>query len=140
MTSLTLVRQIKASPARVYEAFTRPEEIAQWWGPDAGPVLISEADVRVGGRFRVRFRMLNGEEHESQGEYLEVVPERRLRFSWRWIGESEHESVVTVDIRPAAGGAELTFTHARLPDEAARDSHRQGWEGAFAKLLRTLEA
>ena len=140
MTSLTLVRQIKAPPARVYQAFTRPEEIAQWWGPDAGPVLISEADVRVGGRFRVRFRLLSGEEHESQGEYLEVVPDRRLRFSWRWVGESEHESEVTVEIRAKSGGTELTFTHAQLPDDATRDSHRDGWSGAFDKLQRNLEA
>ena len=47
--------------------------------PDAGPVLLAETDLRVGGRFRVRFRMLDGSEHESGGEYLEVDPPRCLR-------------------------------------------------------------
>ena len=73
MTSLTLVRRIKARPSIVFDAVTTAEGIAQWWGPDAGPVLLAEADVRVGGRYRVRFRMLDGTEHESSGEYLELV-------------------------------------------------------------------
>ena len=72
MTRLTLVRRIAARPAIVFEALTTAEGIAHWWGPDAGPVLVAETDVRVGGRFRVRFRMLDGSEHESSGEYLEV--------------------------------------------------------------------
>ncbi len=68
-TSLTIVRRIRASPAIVFDALTQPEQIAQWWGPDAGPVLIAETDRRTGGRFRVRFRMLDGSEHESSGSY-----------------------------------------------------------------------
>jgi uncharacterized protein YndB with AHSA1/START domain len=138
-TSLTLVRQIKARPSIVYAAFTLPEQIAEWWGPDAGPVLISEADVRVGGRFRVRFRMLDGDEQESSGEYLEVVPNERLVFSWRWVSSADHESRVTVEIRPTADGTELTFTHAQLASEAAVISHRGGWTGALDKLERLLE-
>src|SRR5262249_34104924 len=73
MPSLTLVRRTRARPAIVFEALTTPEGIASWWGPDDGPVLLAESELRVGGRFRVRFRMLDGSEHESSGEYLEVV-------------------------------------------------------------------
>jgi uncharacterized protein YndB with AHSA1/START domain len=60
MTSLTLVRRIRARPSIVFDALTTPAGIAEWWGPDAGPVLLAETDVRIGGRFRVRFRMLDG--------------------------------------------------------------------------------
>ena len=67
MTSLTLVRRIKARPSTVFDALTTPEGIASWWGPDGGPVLVAETDPQVGGRFRVRFRMLDGSEHESSG-------------------------------------------------------------------------
>jgi uncharacterized protein YndB with AHSA1/START domain len=141
VTSLTLVRQIKARPSIVYEAFTRPDHLARWLGPDAGPVLVAEADVRVGGRYRVRFRMLDGSEHESVGEYQEVVADRRLVFTWRWIGEGErdYESQVIVDLRPTADGTELTFTHDLLPDEATADSHREGWDGSLDKLERLFE-
>ena len=90
-TSLTRVRKIKAQPATVYEALTQPDLIARWWGPDAGPVLKAEADVRIGGAFRVRFRMLNGDEHESHGIYREVVPEARLVFTWQWVTMDDPE-------------------------------------------------
>jgi uncharacterized protein YndB with AHSA1/START domain len=138
VTSLTLVRRIKARPSIVFDALTTPEGIALWWGPDDGPVLVAETDPRVGGRFRVRFRMLDGSEHESSGEYLEVVKPERLSMSWRWRGGAEDpgESRVEIRLRAVAEGTELTLTHSRLHDEETRRSHEQGWTGALAKLER----
>jgi uncharacterized protein YndB with AHSA1/START domain len=137
MTSLTLVRRIAARPTIVFDALTKPEAIACWWGPDAGPVLLAETDVRVDGRFRVRFRMLDGSEHESGGEYLEAVRPRRLAMSWRWVGgEDPGHSLVEIDLRAVAEGTELTLTHSRLHDEERRLSHEQGWNGALDKLQR----
>jgi uncharacterized protein YndB with AHSA1/START domain len=137
MTSLTLVRRIAARPSIVFDALTTPEGIACWWGPDAGPVLLAETDVRIGGRFRVRFRTLDGSEHESSGEYLEVVRPERLAMSWRWVSDEDPgESLVEIDLRVVAGGTELTFTHSRLHDEATRRSHEEGWNGALDKLER----
>jgi uncharacterized protein YndB with AHSA1/START domain len=136
MTSLTLVRRIKARPSIVFDAVTTADGIARWWGPDAGPVLMAEADVRVGGQFRVRFRMLDGSEHESQGEYLELVKPERVVFSWRWTGGQEDPGISRVEIRLRAipEGTELTFTHALLHDEEARRSHEAGWNGSLDKL------
>jgi uncharacterized protein YndB with AHSA1/START domain len=137
MTTLTIVRKIAARPSIVFDALTTPEGITHWWGPDGGPVLLAETDVRVGGRFRVRFRMLDGSEHESSGEYLEVVRPQRLAMSWRWAGgEDPGESRVEIDLRPIAEGTELTFTHSRLHDEETRRSHEAGWNGALDKLER----
>ena len=135
MTSLTLVRRIRARPSIVFDALTTPEGIACWWGPDGGPVLLAETDPRVGGRYRVRFRMLDGSEHESSGEYLEVVRPKGLAMSWRWEGgEDARESRVEIDLRPIAEGTELTFTHSRLANEETRRSHEEGWNGALDKL------
>ena len=136
MTSLTLVRRIAARPSIVFEALTAPDGIACWWGPDDGPVLLAETDVRVGGRFRVRFRMLDGSEHESQGEYLELVKPERVVFSWRWTGGQEDPGISRVEIRLRAipEGTELTFTHALLHDEETRRSHEAGWLGSLDKL------
>jgi len=138
MTSLTLVRRIRSRPSIVFDALTTPEGIACWWGPDDGPVLLAETDLRVGGRYRVRFRMLDGSEHESSGEYLEVVRPERLAMSWRWAGGEEDpgESLVEIDLRAIAEGTELTFTHSRLHDEETRRSHEEGWNGALDKLER----
>ena len=137
MTSLTLVRRIAARPSIVFDALTTPEGIALWWGPDDGPVLLAETDPRVGGRFRVRFRMLDGSEHESSGEYLEVARPEWLAMSWRWAGgEDPGESLIEIGLRPIAEGTELTLTHSRLHDEETRRSHEEGWNGALDKLER----
>jgi uncharacterized protein YndB with AHSA1/START domain len=137
MTSLTLVRRITARPSIIFDALTTPDGIACWWGPDAGPVLLAETDPRVGGRFRVRFRTLDGTEHESSGEYLEVVRPEHLAMSWRWEdGEDPGESLVEIQLRAVAGGTELTFTQSRLHDEDTRRSHEEGWNGALDKLQR----
>jgi uncharacterized protein YndB with AHSA1/START domain len=140
MTSLTLVRRIKARPSIVFDALTTPEGIANWWGPDDGPVLVAETDLRVGGRFRVRFRMLDGSEHESSGEYLEVSRPRRLAMSWRWTGGIEDPGVsrVEFDLRAIPEGTELTLTHSRLHDEESARGHEAGWRGALDKLERRL--
>jgi uncharacterized protein YndB with AHSA1/START domain len=143
MTSLTLVRRIRARPSIVFDALTTPDGIARWWGPDAGPVLLAETDVRIGGRFRVRFRTLDGTEHESTGEYLEVVESQRLVMSWQWTsgGEPEEdgeESRIEIDLKSIDTGTEITFTHARLRTEGSRVSHERGWAGALDKLGRHL--
>ena len=141
MTSLTLKRRFKARPAIVFDALTTPAGIAAWWGPDGGPVLLTETDLRVGGRFRVRFRMLDGSEHESSGEYLEILRPERLAMSWRWAGnEDPGQSRLEFKLRPIAQGTELTLTHSRLHDEDSRLRHEQGWNGALDKLERHVEA
>lgn len=136
MTSLTLVRLIRARPAIVFDAVTTAEGIRHWWGPDAGPVLVSESDPRIGGRYRVRFRKLDGTEHESSGEFLEIVPPERIVMSWRWRGGQEDpgESRIEIRLRAVPEGTELTFTHALLHDEETRRSHEAGWTGSLDKL------
>jgi uncharacterized protein YndB with AHSA1/START domain len=134
--SFTLVRRINARPSVVFEAVTTSEGIAQWWGPDVGPVLVAEADARVGGRFRVRFRTLDGIEHESSGEFLEVIRPERVAMTWRWLGgvEDPGESRLEIRLRPISDGTELTLTHSRLHDGSTRRTHEEGWTGSLDKL------
>jgi uncharacterized protein YndB with AHSA1/START domain len=137
MTSLTLVRRIRARPQIIFDAVTTAEGIAQWWGPDAGPVLVSESDPRVGGRYRVRFlRMLDNTEYESSGEFLEIVRPQRVVMSWRWKDglPVPGESRVEITLKTIPEGTELTFTHSQLHDEESRSSHEGGWMGALDKL------
>ena len=134
LPSVTLVRKIKASPAKVWAAITQPELMMQWWGPDAGPTLRAEADVRPGGRFSVVFRLMNGDEHNPTGIYREVIPEKKLVFTWDLPGAEEPESLVTFRLEPIDVGTKLTLTHEQLPDEPARKSHEQGWSGLLDKL------
>lgn len=139
LPSVTIVRRFKASPAKVYAAITQPEQMMRWWGPDAGPTLRAEADVRPGGRFSIVFRMLNGQEHNPTGVYLEVVPDKKLVFTWEWPGMPERKSLVTFVLEPCDGGAELTLIHEQLPDEATRTSHEAGWGGLLDQLTDFLK-
>lgn len=132
--SLTIVRRIKAPVAKLYAAWVQPALMARWWGPDAGPVLRAETDPRVGGRFRVVFQTLDGKVHDCRGEYREVQQDRKLEFTWEWVGREEPPSLVTILLMPLADGTELTFTHAQFRDAVTRDDHRRGWNGAFDKL------
>jgi uncharacterized protein YndB with AHSA1/START domain len=102
-------------------------------------------DARIGGTYRVRFRTLDGREHEACGEFLEVVPPRRIVMSWRWAFGGEPDecgrtSRVEIELRPIGDGTEVTFTHADLGSEASARSHAGGWTGALDKLVRNLES
>jgi len=134
LPSVTIVRKIKASPAKVWGALTQPELMMQWWGPDAGPTLSAVADVRPGGRFSIVFRLLNGDVHNPTGIYQDVVPKKKLVFTWEWPGMPERESLVTFLLEPLDDGAELTLIHEHLPDEETRNSHEVGWGGLLDKL------
>lgn len=138
--SLTLVRRFRAPVARVWAAWTDPDLIRRWFGPDEGPVLEAEADIHPGGGFRVAFATGDGERHVCLGVYREVVRHERLVFSWEWITMPERKSQVTLGFRAIGDETELTLHHEGFTDETARDGHRSGWSGTLAKLGRMLEA
>jgi uncharacterized protein YndB with AHSA1/START domain len=103
-------------------------------------VSLAELDVRVGGRFRICFGGADGNENECAGVYKEVVPNRKLSFTWHWPRTTpERVSLVTIDFHAAAGGTRLEFRHEQFFDETARDGHKRGWSGALASLARYLQ-
>jgi uncharacterized protein YndB with AHSA1/START domain len=104
-------------------------------------VSLAQLDVRVGGCFRIVFGGPQGTDHEVQGVYKEVVPNRRLVFTWTWPNSTpERESMVTITFKAVDGGTELDFRHEQFFDEAARDGHRLGWSAALDKLDRFLRS
>jgi uncharacterized protein YndB with AHSA1/START domain len=133
---LSLARSYPVAPEKVWRAWTDPEAVKQWWGPGPGePVTAAELDVRVGGRFRIVFGGPKGTDHEVQGTYMEVVPNRKLVFTWTWPKTTpERESLVTIVFKRSATGTELDFRHEQFFDEQARDGHQRGWTGSFDKL------
>ena len=136
--SLTLKRRLKAAPEKVYAAWTDPEKIVKWFGPEQIETLSAQADARVGGRFRIVMRSSDGEEHDVGGVYREVVPNKKLVFTWAWRSTPERESAVTVLIKPDGARSLLTLVHEQFFDEAARDRHEHGWTGCLNKLERYL--
>ena len=138
--SLTLKRRLNARPEKVYAAWTDPQKIARWFGPGSVKAGTERAsiDARVGGRYRVSFDTESGEHFEVGGVYRETVPNQRLVFSWAWHTTPERESLVTVSLKPDGDGTLLTLTHEQFFDEAARDGHQPGWNGALDKLRNFL--
>lgn len=139
--SLTLRRNYAAAPQKVWRAWTEPEALKKWWGPGHPPsVSVADLDLRVGGRFRICFGGPQGNDHECAGVYTEVVPNRRLQFSWHWPRTTpERVSLVTIEFKPDGEGTELVFRHERFFDQAAADGHQRGWTEALQKLERFLQ-
>jgi uncharacterized protein YndB with AHSA1/START domain len=132
--SLTLKRRLKASPAKVYSAWTEPQKLTQWWGPTGAETRSAEMDVRIGGRFYIVFTTPDGEEHGIGGVYRDVVPNEKLVFTWAWRTMPERESLVTITLKPDGNETILTLLHEQFFDEPARDRHETGWTGTLDKL------
>lgn len=137
--SLTIRRHLRANAAKVWAAWTQPEQLMRWMQPLGNTCVHAEADVRVGGRFRVVMHAPDGEVHDVSGTYLEVVPEQKLAFTWAWHSAPQRESRVTVRLQAEGEATLLTLTHERFFDEAARNSHHQGWTSALDLLAARLD-
>ena len=136
-TSLEIVRFINVPADRVYEAWTDPAQLRQWFGPENVRTRNITADVRVGGKYRWDLTSPEGEEMSAFGEYKELVPGKRIVFTWRWDDDEAWEnrtSVVTIKLFERPGGTELRFTHEQLPSEESRDRHNDGWNSLLDRL------
>lgn len=136
--SLTLKRRLAAPPAQVFSAWTDPQKMMRWMGPEGVQALKAEIDPRTGGRYRLVMRSPEGEEHDVSGVYREVVPDEKLVFTWAWRSTPERESLVTISLKPDGTGTLLTLTHEQFFDEEARDRHEHGWAGSLDKLEKFL--
>ncbi|WP_408220358.1 SRPBCC family protein [Paraburkholderia sediminicola] len=134
--SLTLQRRLNAAPAKVFRAWTEAAQLMKWMHPGDSDVVRAELEARVDGRFTIVYRKPDGREIEVGGQYLEVVPDARLVFTWAWRSSPEQESLVTVLLRPDGNGTLLTLTHEQFVDEETRDLHQAGWSGGLDSLER----
>ena len=124
-----LVREIhiKASPEVIFGYLTDPDKYVEWGGTEA--VL----DPRPGGTYRV----LMGGTHQSDGEFLEVVPNERVLFSFGW-DEPGHpipggSTQVEIRLEPDERGTTVRLTHSGLPEDAVSD-HTGGWDHYLGRL------
>jgi uncharacterized protein YndB with AHSA1/START domain len=135
--SLEIKRLINAPRDRVYAAWTDPAQLKQWFGPDKVQTRDLIADLRVGGKFRWDLTTAEGEKMTCRGEYREVVPGKKIVFTWQWDDDEDwenHTSIVTVELGDRDGGTELRLTHEKLPNEESRNGHTEGWNSALDKL------
>ena len=127
-------RNYGVTPEKVWRAWTDPQALSQWFGHAKPETTLAEVDLRVGGSYRIAFAGSTGEMNEVSGVYQEVVPNRRLVFTWAFKSTPERVSRVSIDLTQQAGGTELRFVHDRFYNEEARDKHEWGWQHGFANL------
>jgi uncharacterized protein YndB with AHSA1/START domain len=137
---LRMEREFKAPPERVFAAFTDPKQFAQWWGPEGAHCPVCEIDLRVGGKWRTCMRGDQGE-HWVSGVYREIVPPRRLAFTWAWEkdGVRGHETIVEIEFKPAGRNTRIVLNHRGFESAQSRDMHTQGWTSCLACLDKFLQ-
>ena len=140
-TSLEIKRVINAPRKRVYEAWTDPKQMKEWFGPEGVRTRDILADARVGGKYRWDLTSEEGEEMTAFGEYRELVPGKKIVFTWKWDDDEAWEnvnSVVTLELADAGEGTELHLIHEQLPSEESRDRHHEGWRMVLGSLEKYL--
>ena len=141
---LEIVRVIKASRQRVFDAWTRPEMIRAWFGPGGMAIQETVADSKVDGQYRIVMHGSMepaGEVHTSrvEGRYVRVEPYDLLAFTWKADFDPGEETLVTVTLKDVEGGTEMTLRHEGFAAAAMRDGHSHGWSAAFEKFVPFVE-
>lgn len=133
--ALVVRRTIRASAARLFEAWTQPLHLLAWWGPRPVTCASAEVDLRVGGRYRIVNALGDGKTLTIEGEFLEIDAPHKLVYTWRTTLGVE-ESVVIVRFEPHGDATEVVVVHEQIPSEPVRDSHEKGWNGCLDGLER----
>ena len=136
--ALVVSRVIRASPQRIFEAWTTPEQLLQWWGPQGVTCEHAQLDLRVGGRFSLGNRLPDGGLVVIEGEFLLIERPGKLVYTWSTSPDAPRHERVTVAFEPHALGTEVTVLHERIPDRPTRDAHEHGWLGCLDGLEAML--
>lgn len=143
--TVSLTREFNVPRERVFEAWTNPEMLTQWFGPREVTTQAAQVDLRVGGKYRLTLQEPNGNVIDHGGEYREIDPPRRLVFTWVLEGQNCEgsegqfaETVVTLEFQESGASTRLILTHEFLPSEESKEGHTMGWIGSFDCLAAVL--
>lgn len=139
MNDLTLQRRLAAAPDKVFAFVTQTEHLLKWWGPEGLHVPEHMLDLSRLGPWMSVMQNGEGQRFKVSGHVTEVVPGRRVSFTWAWHNDSDtrgHESTVTLSVAADGEGTMLTLHHENLPDDEAGANHEEGWTSSFNKLER----
>jgi uncharacterized protein YndB with AHSA1/START domain len=136
---LIVRRIVRADLTRVFDAWTQPKHLRNWWGPKSVECIDAEVDLRVGGRYRIANEFPDGKVLWISGEFEAIERPLRLVYTWRVGTEDAPAERVTVSFEPRGEETEVIVTHERIPTAAMRDMHEQGWLGCLDGLVEYLE-
>lgn len=143
--ALILVREFDAPIKRVFEAWSKAEVLAKWFGPEGFTVSRADIDLKVGGSYEIEIRSPDGSQIKHFGTYVEINEPNELIFTWELEDQdckgSEGQSaqtLVSISFKRVGQGTEITLTHERLPNKDAYDGHEFGWKSSFDSLTALL--
>jgi len=139
--SVRLHRVLRAKPERIYRAFLDPDAMAKWLPPYGFTCKVQRMDARVGGTFRMSFANFStGRGHSFGGEYLELVPGERIRYTDRFDDPNlPGEMQTTVTLKPVSCGTELSVVQEGLPAVIPVEMCYLGWQESLAQLATLVE-
>ncbi len=129
-----------ATPEELFEAFTNPEVLKNWYAPEGLSIPEVTADAKVGGKHRVVMQAPDGKQHIANGVYREVIPGKKLVYTWKWeAGDmSSDDTLITVEFKPKGDKTEVLMIHEGLPSEKEVQMHTQGWASCLMKLEKII--
>ncbi|SMF69981.1 Uncharacterized conserved protein YndB, AHSA1/START domain [Xaviernesmea oryzae] len=140
-STIRLHRVLAASPEKVYRAFIEADALAKWLPPNGFTCTVHHFESTVGGKFKMSFRnFTTGNSHSFGGEYLELVPGERLRYTDRFDDPNlPGEMEVTVTLKKVSVGTEMDITQAGVPDLIPAEACYLGWQESLKNLARLVE-
>lgn len=139
--TVRLHRILKARPDKVYRAFIEPDAMARWLPPYGFLCKVHHFEPRVGGTFRMSFlNFSSGNAHAFGGEYLELVPGERIRYTDRFEDPNlPGEIQVTVELKAVSCGTELSVVQSGIPEVIPVEMCYLGWQESLAQLALLVE-
>ena len=139
--TVRLHRVLRAPPQRVYRAFLEAGALAKWLPPHGFTCTVHHLEARVGGTFRMSFHNFSGGGgHSFGGEYLELVPDQRLRYTDRFDDPNLPGTLeVTVSLQPVSCGTELSVTQSGIPEVIPLEMCYLGWQESLLQLAALVE-
>jgi uncharacterized protein YndB with AHSA1/START domain len=137
-STIRLHRVFKTTPERLYKAFLDPDAMAKWLPPHGFTGKVHSMDARVGGSYKMSFTNLStGSGHSFGGEYLELVPGKRIVHTDRFDAGLVGTMKVTIDMKKVMGGTEIHIVQEGVPDAIPAEMCYLGW-GESLDLLKLL--
>ena len=139
--TVRLHRVLAAKPEKVYRAFTEADAMVRWIPPNGFTCRIEHMDARPGGTFRMSFtNFTTGAVIAFGGEYLELIPSQRLRYTDKFDDPAlAGDIVVTVTLKAVSVGTELTIEQSGLPEVIPLEACYLGWQESLMHLARLVE-
>jgi len=139
--TVRLHRVLATKPDKVYRAFIEADAMAKWLPPNGFACTVHHLDAKVGGGFKMSFRnFTTGASHSFGGQYLELVPHERLRYTDKFDDPNlPGEMQVTVTLKAVSVGTELTIVQEGIPDVIPAEACYLGWQQSLRNLARLVE-